>query len=128
MVPDGYGVCYNPMGDHINFAVTAFNSCEETHATKLTRFLEEALLDMKVLVEQTPKPSKWGGGWDKATSKEDQRGNFSVKEEEEEVFVIPAYVLRQNMNMQELADSHPYLFHQLAMTLIFLPQHFSKAL
>ncbi|KAG7332125.1 hypothetical protein KOW79_003959 [Hemibagrus wyckioides] len=58
MVPDGYGVCYNPMDDHINFAVTAFNSCEETNATKLTRFLENALLDMKALLEQRIEPSK----------------------------------------------------------------------
>lgn len=52
MVPDGYGVCYNPMDNHINFAVTAFNSCEETNATKLSRFLKDALLDMKTLMEQ----------------------------------------------------------------------------
>ncbi|XP_062855357.1 carnitine O-acetyltransferase-like [Trichomycterus rosablanca] len=55
MVPDGYGVCYNPMDDHINVAVTAFNSCEDTNATKLACFLEDALLDMKALLEQTPK-------------------------------------------------------------------------
>ncbi|XP_030636835.1 carnitine O-acetyltransferase [Chanos chanos] len=58
MVPDGYGVCYNPMDDHINFSVTAFNSCEETNATKLSRFLEEALLDMRTLLEQTPRSSQ----------------------------------------------------------------------
>ncbi|XP_067269324.1 carnitine O-acetyltransferase-like isoform X2 [Pseudorasbora parva] len=55
MVPDGYGVCYNPMDDHINFAVTAFNSCEETNATKLSKFLEDALLDMKTLLELVSK-------------------------------------------------------------------------
>lgn len=58
MVPDGYGVCYNPMDDHINFAVTAFNSCEETNATKLSKFLEDALLDMKTLLEQVSK-AQW---------------------------------------------------------------------
>ncbi|XP_026099886.1 carnitine O-acetyltransferase-like [Carassius auratus] len=55
MVPDGYGICYNPMDDHINFAVTAFNSCEETNATKLSEFLEDSLLDMKTLLEQVSK-------------------------------------------------------------------------
>ncbi|XP_016084392.1 carnitine O-acetyltransferase-like isoform X1 [Sinocyclocheilus grahami] len=55
MVPDGYGICYNPMDDHINFAVTAFNSCEETNATKLSQFLEDSLLDMKTLLEQVSK-------------------------------------------------------------------------
>ncbi|XP_042618606.1 carnitine O-acetyltransferase-like [Cyprinus carpio] len=55
MVPDGYGICYNPMDDHINFAVTAFNSCEETNATRLSQFLEDSLLDMKTLLEQVSK-------------------------------------------------------------------------
>uniref|UniRef100_A0A8C7E6C4 Carnitine O-acetyltransferase n=1 Tax=Naja naja TaxID=35670 RepID=A0A8C7E6C4_NAJNA len=32
VVPDGYGVCYNPMEEHINFAISAFNSCSETNA------------------------------------------------------------------------------------------------
>lgn len=55
VVPDGYGICYNPMEDHINFSVSAFNSCAETNATELAHGLEGALLDMKVLLEQTPK-------------------------------------------------------------------------
>ncbi|XP_048874893.1 carnitine O-acetyltransferase-like [Brienomyrus brachyistius] len=55
VVPDGYGVCYNPMEDHINISVSAFNSCAETNATELAHGLEGALLDMKVLLEQTPK-------------------------------------------------------------------------
>uniref|UniRef100_A0AAY4EVI7 Choline/carnitine acyltransferase domain-containing protein n=1 Tax=Denticeps clupeoides TaxID=299321 RepID=A0AAY4EVI7_9TELE len=55
MVPDGYGVCYNPMDNHINFAVSAFNSCEDTNATKFTRFVDYALLDIKTLLEQTPR-------------------------------------------------------------------------
>nr|XP_023696517.1 carnitine O-acetyltransferase-like isoform X2 [Paramormyrops kingsleyae] len=55
MVPDGYGVCYNPMEEHINFSVSAFNSCAETNANKLASGLEEALLDMRDLLEQTTK-------------------------------------------------------------------------
>uniref|UniRef100_A0A8C5C9Q2 Choline/carnitine acyltransferase domain-containing protein n=1 Tax=Gadus morhua TaxID=8049 RepID=A0A8C5C9Q2_GADMO len=51
MVPDGYGVCYNPMEEHINVAITAFNSCEETHAAKYGRAVEKALLDMRDLLE-----------------------------------------------------------------------------
>ncbi|CAL8247534.1 unnamed protein product [Merluccius merluccius] len=51
MVPDGYGVCYNPMEEHINVAITAFNSCEETHAAKFSRTVEKALLDMRDLLE-----------------------------------------------------------------------------
>nr|XP_015222289.1 PREDICTED: carnitine O-acetyltransferase isoform X1 [Lepisosteus oculatus] len=55
VVPDGYGVCYNPMDDHINFAVSAFNSCAETNAARLSQSLEEALLDMRALLEQAPR-------------------------------------------------------------------------
>ncbi|XP_027021219.1 carnitine O-acetyltransferase isoform X1 [Tachysurus fulvidraco] len=55
VVPDGYGFCYNPMEKHINFAVSAFNSCAETSATRLANALEEALLDMKSLLDQTRK-------------------------------------------------------------------------
>ena len=53
MVPDGYGVCYNPMDEHINIAITAFNSCDETNAAKFAQAVEDALLDMKALLEDT---------------------------------------------------------------------------
>ncbi|KAF7648958.1 hypothetical protein LDENG_00149630 [Lucifuga dentata] len=55
VVPDGYGVCYNPMNQHINFAVSAFNSCKDTDAAHLARAMENALLDMRTLLEQTPR-------------------------------------------------------------------------
>ena len=55
VVPDGYGVCYNPMDDHINFAVSAFNACEDTDAARLARGVQDALLDMRTLLEQTPR-------------------------------------------------------------------------
>lgn len=51
MVPDGYGVCYNSMDEHINIAITAFNSCEETNAARFARAVEDALLDMRTLLE-----------------------------------------------------------------------------
>lgn len=54
VVSDGYGVCYNPMNDHINFAVSSFNACTETSATRLAQAVEDALLDMRTLLEQTP--------------------------------------------------------------------------
>lgn len=50
MVPDGYGVCYNPTEEHINVAITAFNSCEETNAARFAQAVEGALLDMRVLL------------------------------------------------------------------------------
>uniref|UniRef100_A0A8C1NJE6 Carnitine O-acetyltransferase n=1 Tax=Cyprinus carpio TaxID=7962 RepID=A0A8C1NJE6_CYPCA len=59
VVSDGYGVCYNPMDTHINFAVSAFNSCQHTNAARLAQALEDALLDIKTLLEQTPKVKNW---------------------------------------------------------------------
>ncbi|XP_077354722.1 carnitine O-acetyltransferase isoform X2 [Festucalex cinctus] len=55
VVPNGYGVCYNPMNDHINFAVSAFNGCKETNAADLAQAVENALVDMRTLLEQTPR-------------------------------------------------------------------------
>lgn len=55
VVSDGYGVCYNPMNDHINFAVSSFNTCEETKAAHLAQAIMNALLDMRALLEQTPR-------------------------------------------------------------------------
>lgn len=55
VVSNGYGVCYNPMNDHINFAVSSFNTCEETSAARLARAVEEALLDIRTLLEETPR-------------------------------------------------------------------------
>ncbi|XP_014842286.1 PREDICTED: carnitine O-acetyltransferase-like isoform X2 [Poecilia mexicana] len=53
MVPDGYGVCYNPMDEHINIAITAFNSCEDTNAANFAQAVKEALLDMRALLTET---------------------------------------------------------------------------
>ncbi|XP_017260849.2 carnitine O-acetyltransferase isoform X2 [Kryptolebias marmoratus] len=55
VVLDGYGICYNPMEDHINFAVSAFNTCAETSAAGLAQAVEDALLDMRTVLEQTPR-------------------------------------------------------------------------
>ncbi|MEQ2157994.1 hypothetical protein GOODEAATRI_007596 [Goodea atripinnis] len=53
MVPDGYGVCYNPMDEHINIAITAFNSCEDTNAANFAEAVKKALLDMRALLTET---------------------------------------------------------------------------
>ncbi|XP_074546954.1 carnitine O-acetyltransferase [Halichoeres trimaculatus] len=55
VVPNGYGVCYNPMEDHINFAVSSFNTCKETDASQLAQAVENALLDMRTVLDQTPR-------------------------------------------------------------------------
>ncbi|XP_012577028.1 PREDICTED: carnitine O-acetyltransferase isoform X2 [Condylura cristata] len=55
VVPDGYGVCYNPREAHIHFSVSAYNSCAETSAGRLARSLERALLDMRALLQGHPR-------------------------------------------------------------------------
>ncbi|MBN3318503.1 CACP acetyltransferase, partial [Atractosteus spatula] len=51
LVPDGYAVCYNPLNEHINFSVSAFNCCEETHAERLAQELQNALLLLQELLQ-----------------------------------------------------------------------------
>ncbi|XP_037002215.2 carnitine O-acetyltransferase isoform X1 [Artibeus jamaicensis] len=55
VVPDGYGVCYNPLESHINYSVSAYNSCAETNAARLVHYLEKALLDMRALLQGHPR-------------------------------------------------------------------------
>ncbi|XP_058437814.1 carnitine O-acetyltransferase isoform X2 [Marmota monax] len=55
VVPDGYGICYNPMEAHINFSVSAYNSCAETNAARMAHYLERALLDMRTLLQNHPR-------------------------------------------------------------------------
>lgn len=59
VVQNGYGVCYNPMNDHINFALSSFNTCKETNSAHLAQAVESALLDMRALLEQTPRAKLW---------------------------------------------------------------------
>lgn len=55
VVPDGYAVCYNPKEEHINLAVSSFNTCAETDTARMVQAVEAALLDMRTLLETTPK-------------------------------------------------------------------------
>ncbi|XP_077986310.1 carnitine O-acetyltransferase-like isoform X2 [Glandiceps talaboti] len=52
VVPDGYGVCYNPRETHINIAISAFNSSPETDSKKLALSLAASLLEMQSLTVQ----------------------------------------------------------------------------
>lgn len=54
VVEDGYGVCYNPMENHINLAVSAFRSCPDTSAARLAQALHQALLDLQELALSSP--------------------------------------------------------------------------
>ncbi|CAM4564521.1 unnamed protein product [Lepidochelys kempii] len=60
-VPDGYGVCYNPLDAHVNFAITAFNCCHETHARRLARALHRVLDQLARLLGESPGGRGCGG-------------------------------------------------------------------
>ncbi|CAK6976705.1 carnitine O-acetyltransferase-like [Scomber scombrus] len=51
--PNGYNMCYSVTSNYVGFAVTALNSCKETSATQLIQSIENALLDMRTLLEQS---------------------------------------------------------------------------
>ncbi|KAI8518296.1 hypothetical protein Bbelb_043130 [Branchiostoma belcheri] len=55
VVPDGYGVCYNPAKDHLNFCISAFNSSLETDTQKLADALHQSLVDMQELLQTQAK-------------------------------------------------------------------------
>ncbi|XP_023227114.1 carnitine O-acetyltransferase-like [Centruroides sculpturatus] len=44
--PDGYGCCYNPLPEFINFGVSACNSSPETLSSKFMEALEQSLTEM----------------------------------------------------------------------------------
>lgn len=46
LVANGYGCCYNPRSDTINFGVSAFNSSPETQAPEFKKALEDSLTQM----------------------------------------------------------------------------------
>ena len=49
VVPDGYGCCYNPRNNQINFAVSAFNSNPTTCAVKFGKALESSLEEIQMI-------------------------------------------------------------------------------
>ncbi|XP_063902174.1 carnitine O-acetyltransferase-like isoform X2 [Zophobas morio] len=55
LVPDGYGCCYNPRKNDINFAVSAFCEHPGTTAAQFRDALEESLIDMHDLLATTQK-------------------------------------------------------------------------
>lgn len=46
LVPDGYGCCYNPRDNEINFAISACNSSPETSTDRFREALEQSLTEM----------------------------------------------------------------------------------
>lgn len=58
VVPDGYGICYNPQENHFNFAVSAFNTSPETDSDLYAKKLQESLLEMRDVLESVPPQAK----------------------------------------------------------------------
>uniref|UniRef100_A0A4D5R9U8 Carnitine O-acetyltransferase n=1 Tax=Scolopendra viridis TaxID=118503 RepID=A0A4D5R9U8_SCOVI len=55
LVPDGYGCCYNPRANDMNFGISACNSSPETQAVKFREALEKSLTDMHDVLMQSQK-------------------------------------------------------------------------
>ncbi|KAL0881297.1 hypothetical protein ABMA27_001180 [Loxostege sticticalis] len=55
VVPDGYGVSYNPKKDHVIFCISSFTSSSITNTEAFKQSLEEALDSMKLMF-QNKKP------------------------------------------------------------------------
>nr|QFF91350.1 choline O-acetyltransferase 2 [Potamotrygon motoro] len=49
VVPDGYGVAYNPHFDHIIFCISSFNNCKETSSSMFAKSVERSFKEMKNL-------------------------------------------------------------------------------
>ncbi|XP_072015159.1 carnitine O-acetyltransferase-like isoform X2 [Amphiura filiformis] len=58
VVPDGYGICYNPRQNHLNFAVSAFNTSPETDSDVFAKRLSESLLEIRDVLESAPPTAK----------------------------------------------------------------------
>uniref|UniRef100_A0A3Q2Q1Z7 Choline O-acetyltransferase n=1 Tax=Fundulus heteroclitus TaxID=8078 RepID=A0A3Q2Q1Z7_FUNHE len=46
VVPNGYGVCYNPQSDHIIFSVSSFHESQQTCSAEFVKCLVQGLQDM----------------------------------------------------------------------------------
>lgn len=53
VVPDGYGVCYNPRSHNIIVCITAFKANPDTQADYFANTLEGSLLQMQELCSKT---------------------------------------------------------------------------
>jgi len=49
VVPDGYGVSYNPYPDSFIFCICSFHSCSKTDSRRFASVLQESLKEMKLL-------------------------------------------------------------------------------
>ena len=54
VVPDGYGVCYNPQQTKIHFGVSSYNDCPETDSDTLGGALMKSFDDLRDMLANNP--------------------------------------------------------------------------
>ena len=52
---DGYGICYNPMPQYINFCVSSWKDCVDTDSDRFIETLKESFHDSAQLLIKTQK-------------------------------------------------------------------------
>jgi carnitine O-acetyltransferase len=57
VVPDGYGICYNPQENRFIISISSFHECSETDSMLFAKKLRESLMEMKevLLMGNMPK-------------------------------------------------------------------------
>lgn len=58
IVPDGYGICYNPNDDKILITVSTYKNCAETNTTQFGIKLMESLRAMRDIMSCQQSSSK----------------------------------------------------------------------
>ena len=53
VVPDGYGVSYNPKDDDVIFCIGSFFSAAETSSLRMAEAIEKSLQDMKAMIDES---------------------------------------------------------------------------
>ncbi|CAG5122644.1 unnamed protein product [Candidula unifasciata] len=54
VVPDGYGLCYNPQDDQLIISISSFHSSPHTNSDLFSSSLSQSLLDMQTLLASHP--------------------------------------------------------------------------
>ncbi|CAL1534831.1 unnamed protein product [Lymnaea stagnalis] len=54
VVPDGYGICYNPQDNQLIFSISSFNNSPQTNSGQFSQSLTKSLLDMQTLLASHP--------------------------------------------------------------------------
>lgn len=57
VVPDGYGVCYNPQSDQFILSVSSFRDCPETDSLLFGSKLVESLQEMREVCLESKNPA-----------------------------------------------------------------------